>query len=122
MEGEKRYSPKNKTTVENAKKVPYEYVGKQKIYLEFDNWQKREEAMAVIIKLKEKNPELFKRLFGGLEFIKIDEKREAGLSLSFDTYLDKRSEEISNYLEENRVKLSKKTNGETEIYDLPMAA
>lgn len=74
MEGEKRYSPKNKTTVENAKKVPYEYVGKQKIYLEFDNWQKREEAMAVIIKLKEKNPELFKRLFGGLEFIKIDEK------------------------------------------------
>ena len=89
----------------------------QKIYLEFENLQKRAEAMTAINELRKEKPEIFE----GLQSIKVDpnpERSEQGLELSFDNLTDNRGQIIVELLHQKGIELNKKDGKEEMPYDI----
>lgn len=92
---------------------------KQAIYFEFNNREKRAEAVVAINELRKENPDLF----NGLQSIKVDEgddgkRRSQGLELAFSASSDNRDQKIWDSLHKKGIQLSTTSGSEERPYDV----
>ena len=76
---------------------------KQTIFFEFQDMEKRAEAMKIINELRQTDMELF----GDLQSVKVDtERTNQGLEFAFSTNMNGRDQEILEHLHQKGIKLN----------------